>query len=143
MAAVSTVFDRNASPLLFVAGLVMVLLAVLVEDREAVAITLLVLGTSSMGVAVLLPRLVGHLKFGAQGFEAELVAAVEQEALEVGLSPEETEAVIEQAKSDVETALVRWTSSLVQEQASADSERPGAELRRLAREYVVGQREGS
>jgi hypothetical protein len=55
----------------------MVLLGAAAASREAVATALIVMGAALMPVAVLLPRLIGSLKLGPQGLEAELAAVVD------------------------------------------------------------------
>jgi hypothetical protein len=58
---------------MFVVGTGMILLAVVVEDRQAVAAALVGFGAALVSMSVLLPRLVGPLKISAKGFEARAV----------------------------------------------------------------------
>ena len=89
----------------------MVLLAVLVEDRQAVAAALVGFGAALVSMSVLLPRLVGPLKISAKGFEAELIAAVQEQARASGLSPAETQNVIETARTETDAWAGWWSTS--------------------------------
>lgn len=99
--------------MLFIAGAVMILLAVAVEDRETVAAALVGFGAALMPLAVLLPRLVGPLRVSAQGFEAQLVAVVKAEAQAKGFSTLATERALEFARSESESALREWVQGVL------------------------------
>jgi hypothetical protein len=116
----------------------MILLAVLVEDRQAVAAALVGFGAALVSMAVLLPRLVGPLKISAKGFEAELIEAVQEQARARGLSPEETQSVIEAARTETD-AWAGWLERQVVTAASgpdAEGGRGRAAILRLAKQYV-------
>lgn len=81
-------FQRAGTALLFAVGTGMILLAVVVEDRQAVAAALVGFGAALVSMSVLLPRLVGPVRISAKGFEAELIAAVQEQARARGLTPE-------------------------------------------------------
>jgi hypothetical protein len=117
----------------------MVLLAVLVEERQVVAAALVGFGAGIMSMAVLLPRLVGPLKLGARGFEAELIAAVHEQAQAHGLSAEETKNVVEAARTETD-AWAAWLERLLAESdagAGRDPSRSRGPILRLAKQYVV------
>lgn len=117
----------------------MVVLAVVVETRQVVAAALVGFGSALMSLAVLLPRLVGQVKFGAQGFEAQLIAAVQEQAEAQGLSPEETLKVIEVARTETD-AWGTWLEGILSETAQrADGGRQP--IARLARQLVERERE--
>jgi hypothetical protein len=135
-------FEKAGALLLFLAGAGMVALAVIVKDRQAVATTSAVLGAALMAIAVLLPRLEGPVKFGAQGFEAQLIAAVREQAEAHGLSVAETQHVIEVARTDTD-AWSAWLEELLSRAvregsgaAAGSSERTREPLLRLAQRYV-------
>ena len=122
----------------------MVLLAVLVEDRQAVAAALVGFGAALVSMSVLLPRLVGPLKISAKGIEAELIAAVQEQARARGLSPEETQNLIETARTETD-AWAGWLEHVVANAASGtgtDAGRGGDPILRLAKQYVERERSG-
>lgn len=136
---VAHAFERSGGFLLFAIGAAMVLLAVVMEDRDGVATALVGLGAALMLLAVLLPRLTGSLKFGPQGFEAELVAAVEKQAEQRGLSPRATKEAVEEARTDTENAWAAWMKELTSDEAGdpgAGRELDRQAIRNLARQYV-------
>ena len=120
----------------------MVLLAVLVEDRQAVAAALVGFGAALVSMSVLLPRLVGPLKISAKGFEAELIAAVQEQARASGLSPAETQNVIETARTETD-AWAGWLEHVLATAASgtgAEAGRSSDPILRLAKQYVERER---
>jgi len=108
---------------LFAAGAIMVLLGVLVEARESVAVALVTLGAALMPLAVLLPRLVGALKVSPTGLEAELSALVQSEAEAHGLAPTVVQEALAVVRLDTEGSVREWASELlfrIEERARAE-----------------------
>lgn len=86
---------------LFLVGLLMIVLAVFVEDREAVAVAMVALGAVLVILGVLAPRLEGPLEVGPTGgLKAHLIAT----AVEKGLGPDEIERLLEMYERAAEDA---------------------------------------
>ncbi len=98
----------------------MVILAVVVEDREVVSIGLAGFGAVLMPLAALLPRLVGSLRVSAQGFEAELTAAVTAEAEARGLPPEAVELAVTKIRSEAQLAFRDWAAQRLDHASAAE-----------------------
>ena len=126
---------------LFIAGICAVLLGTFVEDRESVAVLLVGFGATSVVLAVALPRLVGSLKVGPSGLEAELLTAVESQAEEAGLSDDEKKEAIDDARTGIEQAWADWMANRLEEaqpRHSGDAA-SGDAIKRLAVQYVARQ----
>lgn len=100
----------------------MVLLAVIVVPTQAVALSLIGFGSTLMALGGLLPRLVGRLRFSAQGLEAQLVSVVEAAAIARGFSETTTQKAVEIAASETSDNLQGWIVDLL---AEAAREAPG------------------
>lgn len=101
--------ERAGGIMLVAVGIGAALLGVFVEDREAVAVPLVVLGLGLVGVGALLDRIEGSFKVGLQGLEATLRKAVEKKAKERQLPREEREEALERASA---TAFDLWSASV-------------------------------
>jgi hypothetical protein len=108
--------------LLFVAGAAMVLLAIIVDPIDTVALSLVGFGSTLMALGALLPRLVGRLRFSVQGLEAQLVSVVEAAAIARGFSETTTQKAVEIAASETSGNLQGWIVDLL---AEAAREAPG------------------
>jgi hypothetical protein len=91
---------------LFSTGAAMIVLAVFIEDREAVAVALVALGTVLVILGVLAPRLEGPLEVGPTGgLKAQLTKQqLIETAVEKGLGPAEIERLLEMYERAAEDA---------------------------------------
>lgn len=108
---------------LFVAGLMMTLLGVFAESRDAIAATLVAFGAALMALAVLLQRLEGPVKISPTGLEAVLAKAVSDEAEAKGLPPAITREAVAAVQNNAERAVRDWAAELlvrVEEHASVE-----------------------